>query len=95
MKDNLKNAANAINALVEEIKQLVIDNDGIPKALSSIFLKNNYYFVKKPPKKFGGFVFYSYLCIGNKNNKHLQLWQKHQKIDLKAQLIASLIAIEH
>lgn len=29
MKDNLKNAANAINALVDEIKQIVMDNDGI------------------------------------------------------------------
>lgn len=24
--------------------------------------------MKKPAKLFGGFIFYSYLCIGNKNN---------------------------
>lgn len=29
MKENLKNAVNAINALVDEIKQLVMDNGGI------------------------------------------------------------------
>ena len=29
MKDNLKNTVNAINALVDDIKQLVIDNGGI------------------------------------------------------------------
>ena len=29
MKENLKNAVNAINALVDEIKQLVINNGGV------------------------------------------------------------------
>ena len=31
-----------------------------------MFLKNNYYFCKKPPEKFGGFIFYCYLCIKKK-----------------------------
>ena len=29
-------------------------------------IKNNYYFLQKTSKKFGGFIFLYYLCIRNK-----------------------------
>lgn len=56
MKDNLKNAVNAINALVEEIKQLVMDNGGIIDTQKKGCNRINTYIIEKHGEIYGCYV---------------------------------------
>lgn len=56
MKDNLKNAVNAINALVEEIKQLVMDNGRIIDTQKKGCNRINTYVIEGYGEIFGCYV---------------------------------------